>query len=146
LDPESHAHRIPFSMKQEDVLPAAVRRSLDRHLDTVDQLEVLLFLYRESARFWGAAGTSNALHITEQSAAYSLEVLARRGFLDVRIASEVVYRFSPATAALSAAVKEIARAYCAQREPVLAFLTSRRRQSLKEFSEAFRFSKDPDHG
>jgi hypothetical protein len=133
-------------MKNQDALPAAVRRSLDRHLDSVDQLEVLLFLNRESARFWSAASLSGALHLTEQSAAHCLEVLARRGFLDVRIASEVVYRFSPATPALSDEVTVIAQAYVAQREPILAFLTSRRRQSLKEFSEAFRFSKDPDDG
>jgi hypothetical protein len=72
--------------------------------------------------------------------------LARRGLLDVRLSADVVYRFSPATATQSEGVTATVEAYREHRNAVLAFLTSARRPSLKDFSDAFRLSKDPDNG
>jgi hypothetical protein len=62
----------------------------------------------------------------------------------VRISSDVVYCFSPANASIAREVGELAQAYVKYRHDLLAFISSRRRQSLRDFSEAFRLALEPD--
>jgi hypothetical protein len=130
----------------KDAIPLEVRRFLSEYVDSVEQLEILVFLERESERFCSALAVARALHLSEGSAILSLETLARRGLLDVRLSTDVVYRFSPATAPLSDEVRATVAAYRERRSALLAFVTSARRRSLKDFSDAFRFTKDPDDG
>lgn len=127
-------------------LPAGVRRFIERRIESVEQLEVLLFLYREASRSWDAPGVAAALYLPEHQVANLLETLARGGLLDVRLASAMLYRFQPATPTLMLEVKGVADAYRDRRSQLLALLTPRPRQALKDFSDAFRFDKDPEDG
>jgi hypothetical protein len=133
-------------MTKPDDLPNDIRRFIERRLEGVEQLEILMVLQREPSRFWSAVSVAALVHLSEKHAAGALEALARNGLLDVRIASEVVYRFSPATPAMARDVKLLAEAYSDRRHRVLALLTSRRRRSLKDFSDAFRLNDTDNDG
>jgi biotin operon repressor len=128
-----------------DDLPAVVRRFLARHIDCVEQLEILVFLRRASSRFFSADSIARSLNLSEARVAVCLEALARHGLLDVRLAADVVYRFSPVPA-MAPEVDTTAEAYSEHRSSVVAFVASRRRQALKDFSDAFRLKKDPEDG
>jgi len=84
------------------------------------------------------------LRLGVRDAARELEALARGGLLDVRVGSQVRYRFSPAVAALGEGVRELAECYGERRDETLAFVAARGRRSLRAFSDAFRFTKDDD--
>lgn len=129
-----------------DELPAAVRRFIERRIEGIEQLEILLLLHREAARYWDAASVAQSLQLTERNVADHLEALGRQALLDVRIAAAVVYRFNPATPTLALEVKKVADAYRERRGELLALLTPYRHRSLKDFSDAFRFTKDPEDG
>jgi hypothetical protein len=133
-------------MKSPGRLPTTVRHWLERHIDSVEQLETLLFLEREQARFWSGADIARALQLDLRTTVDDLERLARRGLLDVRIASDVIYRFSPTTPVLLLEVKAMLDAYAQSRGPLLAFVASRHRRALKDFSDAFRWTRDSGDG
>ncbi len=118
-------------MTRSNDISADVRRFVERRIDRIEQIEILLFVRRDTARFWTAADVGQALDLSERRVTDDLETLARRGLLDVRIGSEVVYRFSPATPALLQDVQRLAEVYADRRSDILAFVS--RRRSLRDF-------------
>jgi hypothetical protein len=126
-------------------LPQVVRLFIERYIDEVEQLEVLLALCRDAERFWSASAAAEVHCLPRPHAAAILERLARYGLFDVRIASDVMYRFSPASPALALEVEQLVQAYTTHRGELLALIHSPRRRSLKDFSDAFRLTRD-DNG
>jgi hypothetical protein len=125
------------------VLSPVVRRFLERRIDDVEQLEIVLLLQQHAERWWAAADVAPALRLVERRAAKQLEILGGRHLLDVRLSDDVRYRFSPATPELEAAVKQVADSYREHRAETVAFV-SRGRRSLRDFSDAFRIKRDDD--
>ena len=128
-----------------DDLLLAVRRFIARRIDSAEQLEVLLLLYRDASRYWDAAGIADALLLPERGVERHLEALGGRNLLDIRLTQSLLYRFNPEPAELALEVKQVAEAYRERRGDVLALLAPRRK-SLKDFSDAFRLSRDPADG
>jgi DNA-binding IclR family transcriptional regulator len=126
------------------VLPAPVRRFIEQHIDNASQLELLLLLEHHRERWWSASEVAEALRLGDRDAARELESLGRGGLLDVRLGSEVRYRFGPAVPALGAGVRDLSECYGERRNETLAFVAARGRRSLRAFSDAFRFTKDDD--
>jgi hypothetical protein len=130
------------------VLPIELQRFIESHIKNVEHLEVLMFVARDPSRFWDAKSVGEALYLTERDAARSLETLTKSGFLDVKIGTEVVvYRFNPASPAMTARMKQLSNAYIHDRSAVLTLASSPRRRSLKDLSDAFKLGGDPsNHG
>jgi hypothetical protein len=133
--------------KDSRILDGAVRKFVERELRGIEQLELLMLLHREPTRYFDSASAAQSLQLSARDVAGDLEALSRRGLLDVRIASVVLYRFSPATPALAEAVEQLVDAYRNRRGELIELLAAaRRRQTLKDFSNAFRLKKDPEDG
>ncbi len=126
------------------MLSTAVRRFLERRIDNVEQLEILLLLQHRSERSWSPARVADALQLTTRAAAAQLEALGQRNLLDVRIGADVLYRFSPATPELSEVVARMVEAYRDHRTEMLKIVTARRLRALRDFSDAFRLGQDED--
>jgi hypothetical protein len=130
------------------VLPIELQRFVESHITNVEHLEVLMFVARDPSRFWDAKSVGETLYLTERDAARCLETLTKSGFLDVKIGTEVVvYRFSPASPAMTARMQQLSYAYVHDRSSVLMLVSSPRRKSLKDLSDAFKIGGDPsNHG
>ena len=127
-------------------IPPAVRRLLDRSIDGVEQLEILLLLHDHSDRSWDADAVAGALRLTSGRAGAHLEALAQRQFLDVRIGDAMRYRYAPVSDAQAAAVRQLAAFYRDNRGPILQHVSARRLRSLQDFSDAFRIREDDENG
>jgi hypothetical protein len=127
------------------VLPTRARRFLQRRIDNVEQLEIVLLLQHHQQRTWTGAAVAEALQLSPRAAAEHLETLARRALLDVRIGGDVRYRFNPATPELTATVKQVADCYRDNRTEVVSVVATNRR-SLRDFSDSFRIKKDEQDG
>jgi hypothetical protein len=132
-------------VEQRGAVPINVRRFVEREIEGVEQLEILLFLHRHPSRSWDAASVAEALNLPARLVANHLETLGRRGLFDVRLASTVLYRFNAATPELAREVDRLADAYRESRGQLLALFMGRHR-SLKDFSDAFRFTKERSDG
>ena len=125
-------------------LPRPVRRFLARCVDAVEQLEIILLLQKHADRSWTPTDVSEALTLPGDAAARDLEVLCGRDLLDVRLGADVRYRFAPGSPELARQVRGVVDAYRASRGAVLAFVTTRRRRSLRDFSDAFKLIEHDD--
>jgi hypothetical protein len=128
------------------VLPPAVRRFIEARIDSIEQLEIVLLLYRYPERSWTARDIADTLRLSPRAAARDLEMLARRNLLDVRLGDTVRYRYAPAVPELAAAARAVAECYRDKRTEIVALVAARGRRSLRDFADAFRITKDRDDG
>jgi hypothetical protein len=128
---------------QGDLSPA-VREFIARHLDSAEQLEILLLLQREPEREWTAEETSRSVYTVPASALMRLERLVVDGFAVSSGGSNPTYRYGPATEERRRQVAELAAAYARDRVGVIKLLFGRPPDPLESFSEAFRLKGKRD--
>jgi len=122
-----------------DDLPALARALIDRHIHSVEQLEVLLLLRAAPDKEWTAAEVARALVSQPDTATQRLSDLAARGL--VRADAEA-FRYAP-DPETDRAVAALAEAYATRRTRVVARIFSKPEESVRGFSDAFRIRRDP---
>ena len=131
----------------EDGISHRVREFITHHIDSVMQLELLLYL---AANCRGEICTPQSLAQQLRVAATWVESQLRAmaaGGLTVLVAegTSPQFRYEPRTAELSATVDELARAYADRRVTVIGLIFSKPVDKIRSFADAFRLRKDrPD--
>jgi DNA-binding IclR family transcriptional regulator len=127
-------------------IPKAVRNFVLRYMPSVEHLETLMVLLRNTTRSWSAADVAGELGIAESTAADVLERLASDNFLDVKISNEILYRFNPATAVLEQAAAACSDLYRRERIAMINIVTAAPVSPMRDFAEAFRLTKGRRNG
>jgi hypothetical protein len=125
-------------------VPARVVAFVRQHVETLEQLEVLMLLIKSPERWWDAAAVAEALGISRQSTRDALERLASGNLLAVSITTEVRYQFQPGTAALREVSEEFAEACRTNRIAVFRIVTDTQRRVMQDFADAFRLRRHDD--
>lgn len=121
----------------EDPLSDEVRDLILRHIDSVAQLEALLFLRERPAERWDAASVAKRLYAPAADMAAALAGLSNDGLL---VREDDLYRYAPASDD-GARVDALAKAYAHHLIPVTNLIHSKPR-NIRAFSDAFKFRKD----
>jgi hypothetical protein len=124
-------------------LPEAVRAAVGRWVDTLDALEVLLFLQRGRDRSWTATQICAALGIAEKAAGRELGKLVGRG---LATATADAYRFAPSVADAEEGVALIAAAYRERRIELINHVASDALRRIRDLADAFRIGKGKKEG
>jgi hypothetical protein len=128
-------------------LPEAVCRLIAEHIDSVEQLEVLLLLWRHASRGWAPEAVARELRIEPASADKRLEDLERGGFLQCRDRACREYWYAPAPSERDALVRGLAEGYAERRVTVINLIFSKPVDRIRTFADAFLLRKDEDsHG
>lgn len=112
-----------------------VRVFIQAHISSIEQLEVLLLLYREGDRSWTAVTVARELRLHVDSVATRLADLTARGLLDTNADG---YRFSR-DASIGTVVSQLARAYSEARVSVINLIFAKPVDTLRSFADAFKF-------
>ncbi len=127
-------------------LPEEVRRLIADHIDSVEQLEILLLLYQHPERTWSAEAVARELRVAAISAGERLEDMAFAGLLARKDGKPVEYRYAPTNGALADAVRGLSTAYSERRVTVINLIFSKPVDKIRTFADAFRLRKDDDNG
>lgn len=111
------------------------------HISSVGDLYLLITLLDAPDRWWDAAHISGDLGIPQSMARATLDRLASRNLLDIRITDEVRYRFQPGSPRLRAAAAVLVGAYRAQPAAVVRHVSKSAKQHSRDFADAFRFRR-----
>ena len=120
-------------------IPEDVRRFLLQCIDSVEQLEVLLHLYRTPEQSWSADSIALALYSNPASIARRLAGLHSNGLLTQTSSSD--YRYQPKTGELDLTVSQLAETYRQRRVAVITVIASKPMENVRAFSEAFRLRR-----
>jgi hypothetical protein len=125
-----------------DAIPAEVKEFLRTHIDSLDQLNVLLLLYSEE-RTWSVKDVAQALKVTPTIAEASLQHLFARALVATRFPVSLGYRFAPSSEAVRASVVSLARVRTEQALALTNLMNEQaidrlRRAVLRAFADGFR--------
>lgn len=122
-------------------LPSELRAFLYSCIDSVEQVEILMLLCRDS-RPWTARATAERLGFSDGLTRGHLETLSARGLLQISVAAEVLYAYSPKNAELRRYADQLSEHYGTARTAIMRFVASNPRR-LKHFSDAFKL-REPE--
>ena len=120
-------------------LPEDVHRFLHQHIDSVEQLEVLLLLRRSPERGWTSDEVASTVYSHPTSVVRRLALLLGQGLL--RETEAGCYQYAPRTAELHAAVTHLDEMYRERRVAVITLIASKPVQNVRAFSDAFRIRR-----
>lgn len=123
-------------------IPEHVRKFIVDHVHSVEQLETLLLLQRYPTSEFTAQDVSKALYTSEDSIAKRLDEWEKFGLVASTQSNVRRYRFAPATADLTEAVKALEYAYQTRRVSVITSIFSKPPGNLRAFSDSFRITGD----
>jgi hypothetical protein len=117
-----------------------------RHIHSPAQLETLLALHLEDGEWWTAERLGKHIGLAAWAVGERLEDLAMRGFLEVKTAEDVAFRYAPASPEMAAAVSSLARIYYQRPAGVLSLIRAGRPDPVRAFADAFRLKSGQEGG
>lgn len=113
--------------------PEIVRQIVFEHIDSVEQLEVLLFMRQNRTNAHDSRQVSGALRSNPQSALNRLITLEASGFL---IKENECFRYEPRTVELDNAVAQLAEIYKVRPHKIFELIFSPLKKG-RQFADAF---------
>jgi DNA-binding IclR family transcriptional regulator len=119
--------------------PDAVLSFVDRHIESLEQLEILLLLAAQD-RGWSALEIFQKIQSSQASVEQRLQTLVTAGLLakDER----GLFRFAPKDEETRKVVKDLADAYRTRRVRIIEAIYTRKTDAVQSFADAFKFRKD----
>lgn len=140
-------------MSNGDDLPEDVRALLHGHIESYEQLEVLLLLRRERYEDWTTEGLSARLHVREELVSSAVEGLEASGLVTMtRTAPIPRFAYRPTSSGLDAAAGRLDREYAERPIRIIQLMSANaidrvRTAALHTFADAFVLKeKDTDDG
>ncbi|HEY7957991.1 MAG TPA: hypothetical protein VII38_21965 [Polyangia bacterium] len=118
-----------------------VRKIIDRLVDSIETLQILLLLQAQPERQWSSTAVASELRIALAAADARLAKLCALNLLDVRIENDLFYWFHPRLPYLEHGVKALARAYAEEPLAVVKLILERPSEPIRKFAEAFQLTK-----
>ena len=120
-------------------LPEDVHHFLNQNIESVEQLEVLLLLWRTPERGWTTDGVATAVYSHPSSVVRRLAMLLGQGLL--REGEPGCYQYAPRTADLHVTVTRLDHVYRERRVAVITLIASKPIENVRAFSDAFRIRR-----
>jgi DNA-binding MarR family transcriptional regulator len=120
-------------------LPDDVRLFLHQNIDSVEQLEVLLLLWRTPERGWTSEEVATAVYSHPSSVVRRLARLLGQGLLRER--EPGCYHYAPHAAELHQTVTRLDHLYRERRVAVITLIASKPIENVRAFSDAFRIRR-----
>lgn len=132
--------------------PPDVQILLRDHIESYEQLELLLLMRADRATTWTEEALSARLHLASSLVGAALERLKAAGFLEEhRHGSERRYAYLGQSDTLEATINRLAAAYREYPIPIIKLMSANaierlRTSALRTFADAFILKKDKDRG
>jgi hypothetical protein len=123
-----------------------IRKFIIENIDSVEQLEILLLLHRESARAWDPDEISREMRGEVSSILKRLDALFDKRLLWRSEDVPPKYRYSPQSQGLSEIVDRLAVLYPEMRFRIINLIFSKPIDVLRTFADAFKIKKDDSNG
>lgn len=124
--------------------PDDVRRFIERNIDSLEELEVLLLLYRRPDKGWTAEAVAGALYTHAQSAGNKLLSLQRRGLAEMRDEQGISVFQGRSPGPNAPLVERLARLYAERRLTVTNIIYAKPLPNVQAFADAFDLRRESE--
>lgn len=122
-------------------LPEKLRLFIFQYIDSVEVIEVLIYLKSNSAQWQTADDISRELRSNRVSVLGRLSALKRMGLVEEKADGDGYFRFFPKSSELGELVHQLLEEYRVRRHKLLGLIFSPTKEALK-FANAFMLGKD----
>ena len=123
----------------DDALPPSVTQLLAQHIQSLEQLEVLLLLRSQPQRAWTVAEVFEVVRSSPASIAARLQKFTAEAFL---IEEKGAFRYAPKDQNVAAAVEQTATCYQTSRVRVIEAIFAPPTDPVQSFADAFKLRKE----
>lgn len=127
-------------------MPDEISREVDQfirdHINSVEQLEVLLLLAETPTQKWNASEVAQKLYRQPESVAMHLSSLQKAGLLNSCEGETGRYCYNTKLGAADLTIKSLERAYRERKDTVIRLIFSRPPDPVRSFADAFRLRKN----
>lgn len=127
----------------EPSIPHDLAHFIQRCIDRLETLDLLLLLQSNAARVWTVQQLSNEMRSSRLATESALGMLLRHGLV---AKDGDTFRFRPLTPELDQTTQRLAACYRERRTAVIAAIFSRPSEAVRSFAEAFRIKKGESDG
>lgn len=121
--------------------PEDIKQFIERNLDSLEELEALLYLHRQPSTASTPEAVATALYTNPTSTREKLRALHHKGLLEMKEeAGSTVFQFLP-SAAKARYVDRLATLYAERRVAVTNIIISKPLPNIQAFADAFDFRK-----
>lgn len=129
---------------QQSGLPPGLEQFITSRIDSVELLEVLIHLQKNSSSAVAAEALSKSLYSNVSSIVMRLDTLASVGLAVKDPGGTSMYQYAPASPADDQLVRNLSLAYMERPVAVIAAIMSRPKKNVQAFSDAFRLRNGGD--
>lgn len=126
---------------QGEGIPEDVKQFIYRHISSVMQLEMLLFLYNHSSQTWSMTALVREFRVDPGWIETELEDLCSGGLLTTTTTPERTYRCAPSSSAQERAIQGLVKAYADRRVTVTSLIYSKPVDNIRVFADSFKLRK-----
>jgi DNA-binding IclR family transcriptional regulator len=120
-----------------EAVPEPVLRFIDRHIESVEHLEILLLLSQD-IRDWSVGEIFKSIQSSEASVTQRLQQLTAAGLL---ASNGLRFRFEPRDESMRQLVADLGDLYRERRVRVIEAIYSRKTDAVQTFADAFKFKQ-----
>jgi len=125
-----------------EAISPEVRKFIHGTINSVEQLEVLLFLMSNAESDWSPAEVSERVRSTPESVEPKLVDLLAARLVTVRDEGGPRYRYAPESGALAEEVAQsLDKAYRERKDTVIQLIFTRPMDNIRVFADAFRIRR-----
>lgn len=123
-------------------IPEDVRHFAYRHIESVDQLEILRVLEENREKEWGITALAEATQVEPKALETHLSSLNGRGILIAEKRPDWLGRYGPHTPELAAQLERLLQLYRERPVSMIRLVYAQAKNPLRAFAEAFQFRKE----
>jgi hypothetical protein len=135
-----HSKPIGDILPHPEGIPENIERLIFAHIDSVEQIEVILLLKAQPEKWWTPEAISGELRTNPKSIQSRLSRTRRLRLFDVQ---GNAYRYSPKDPAMGNLIDELADCYRIRKHKILELIFSPAKRA-RNFADAFAFGKKSD--
>jgi len=118
-------------------IPLVVTEFIEKYIESVDVLEILLWLRKTPENAWGASAVSKALALDNAVVAARLNELESLGLLRQRtVENDRLYQYGPAAQEVISAIDELAKVYSTFRVSIVGLIFSKPLKDIHTFPDS----------
>lgn len=123
-------------------IPEGVKTFTYRYITSLEQLEVLFFLHKNSNNEYNAETINQEIKTNNLSIENKLNDLLNKGFIILTDSQNKKYKYCPKTDILNLAVNEIFQFYKNNYHTLVSLIYSKPMDNIRSFADSFKLRKD----
>jgi hypothetical protein len=124
------------------MIPEEVKIFLVHHIESIAELEAMMFLREHRDRGWSSASVAERLYSSEEVSAAVLRRLTENGFITADGTLPPLFQYKPRDQEMARMLDQLAEVYTKYLVPVTEIVHKKSRRNIEGLAQAFQFKKE----